>query len=143
MYVRRYLRGAEALAFVQNAGTAETNFSLPGSPNTVLSLPANSISLVSGGVTVFNTATIENCLDPESCSLPTVRQNVTIAGNASSEGGGGRSSARTLSWRRWTEPGLLSKADVAQAVQSQEPLEQLTVTHDRTDYLFYRRAFTQ
>jgi hypothetical protein len=134
-----YGSGAESLAFVQNAGTAVTNFSLPGSPETVIDLAANSISLVSGGVTLFNTATIEGCVDPESCLLPTVRQNVTIAGNSSSRG----SATSVLSWRRWTEPALLNTADVAKAVQSQEPLEQLNVTQDRTDYLFYQRAFTQ
>ena len=135
-----------SLAFVQNAGTAETNFSLPGSPETVMRVAANSISLVSGGVTRFNTALVEGCLDPdESCLLPTERQNVTIAGNSSSASGG---SASVMSWRRWSEPALLvlspaTDAAKARLIQSREPLEQLNVTHDRTDYLFYQRSFTQ
>ena len=96
-----YDSGASALAFVQNDGATATNFSLPGSAG-LLSVAPNSISLVSGGITLFNTATVEGCPDPESCSLPTVRQSITIAGNSSAGGSG------VLSWRRWTEPALLA-----------------------------------
>jgi len=123
-----------ALAFVQNDGMTATNVSLPGSAR-LLSVAPNSISLVSGGITLFNTATVEGCLDPKSCSLPTVRQSITIAGNSSAGGSG------VLSWRRWTEPALLSDAGMTAATRSHRPLEQLNVTQDRTDYLFYQREF--
>ena len=130
-----YGSGPSALAFVQNDGTTEMNFSLPSSPTTVLSVAPNSISLVSGsGAMLFNTAAIEGCSDPESCSLSTVRTNSTIAGNSSTRGS-------VLTWRRWTEPGLLGEAEAAKAVLSSRPLEQLNVTQDRTDYIFYQREF--
>jgi hypothetical protein len=137
-----YGNGADALTFVQNDGTSETNFSLPGSPTRVLSVAPNSISLVFSGITIFNTASIEGCTDRggggASCSLPTVRQNITIAGNSSS---GGENGSGVLSWRRWTEPSILSSVDVAKSIQARYPLEQLNVTEDATDYLFYQREF--
>lgn len=144
-----YGTGADALAFVQNDGVSETNFSLPGTPTKVLSVAPNSISLVFGGVTIFNSASIEGCTNTDtvggngggaslSCSLPTERRNITIAGNSSSSSGKG---ASVLSWRRWTEPSVLSKSDVAKATPSQQPLEQLNLTDDKTDYLFYQRKF--
>ena len=137
-----YGRGASALGFVQNDGTKEVNFSFPGSPTQVLSVAPRSISLVFGGKTIYNTASIEGCADSgtgggASCSLQTVRQNITIAGNSSSIGNG----SSVLSWRRWTEPAFISNPDAPPAIQKPRPMEQLGVTADATDYLFYQRGF--
>ena len=126
----------KSLTFVQNGGVAVVNVSLPGSP-TVVTVAPQSISLISSGVVVFNTATIDGCSDPESCTLPTTRQNTTIAGNASTE------APIVLNWSRWTEPVLLQNGSErgAHLTQSSRPLEQLNLTQDRTDYLLYQREF--
>ena len=112
--------GGDAAAFVANNGPA-ANVTL--SNGQALQLPAMSISFVLNGKEIFNTNKVQ-----------TVGVKCNRTYTEFSPGG---------KWQMWPEP-LPSISDHSTGMtRSPSPIEQLSLTDDRSDYLYYVTALPQ